>query len=317
MRDIPKWVRGVGWGALALFLGVMALGTLGSVGTLLPTGGGYYAEEASMGGSYAMPALGTRDAALSYDGEHAPTMPEPVPGGDATAADHGLKIVKTGTVTLRAADPAKAIGDLKALVDSYRGFIDDEGINQGEAPYGYVVFRVPSALYEQFVEEVKASGDVESVSISKDDMTRTYNDTAALLESNEEELAAVQALLERAGTVEEILAIRGQTERLRAENRQLRASIEGIDDQASYSTLTVEVRSPAAIRGEDYWGRNTVQGVLDAFQSSLRAVVLFLAALLPWAVAAAAVLGLIRGIARLARRRRGAAAAEEPAPSDG
>lgn len=307
---IPKWGKVAGGIVVAVFVLAAAAASLlssldgGALSAGAATGGVAVTGYASDAGPNQAPALGMSSAAGKASNASAEAVPSPAPSpGSSSATQHGEKILKAGTLVLEASDPTAVATRLKAVADKYGAFVEDESFTAGDAPTGYAVYRVPAAKYDAFVAEAKSPGTVLSLSIQASDATKAYDDTKVQLASTLEELAAVEKLLSRARSVTEILAIREQTRELRSEADQLASSLASIDDQAAYSTLTVQVQSPAAVKGESFWGNNTLQALLTVFQGSLRSVGLFLAALVPWALAVGLVWAIVALISLLRHRK--------------
>jgi hypothetical protein len=275
--------------ALAVLVGCSGSGT--------DSGG---AESGAGGGTVAGPAAGK-------------------PGEPAVDADR--QVVTTATASLAVEDPADGAQRVSELVESAGGRVDerseqaaagDDGVEGAAAD---LVVRVPADALTGVLADLEDLGDVESVSVSRSDVTASAVDLDARISALQTSVARLQALMDGAATTEDLLT----AEKALSERQEKLESMQSqrvlLADQVELSTLTVELRpfgvAPAG----------GPEGFVDGLGTGWRALVTVLGAavvvlgvLLPWMGVALLVAAAVLVPLRVMRRR---AAAEAPVPPQG
>jgi hypothetical protein len=256
------------------------------------------------GGAVAVP-----DAAAPGDAEGAPGLPP--------ETDPDRQVVTTATASLAVEDPAEGAQEVSELVEAAGGRVDERseqaasGKDGGEG-YADLVVRVPAAELTGVLAALEGLGDVESVSVSRSDVTTTAVDLAARISALQTSASRLQALMDGAATTEALLAAEGALSDRQAQLESLQSQRALLADQVELSTLSVHLQpfGVAPAGGPD--------GFLDglgtgwrAMVAALGAFVVVLGVVLPWVAVAVPVAGAVLVPLRLARRR---AAVSTPAP---
>ena len=252
-------------------------------------------------------------------------VPGAVPGdsGGAPAVDSNTdrQVVTTASAFVTVEDPADGAQQVSELVESAGGRIDERseqaasGKNGLEGASADLVVRVPADALTDLLDNLEDVGDVSSVSVSRSDVTATAVDLDARISALETSVARLQALMEQAGSVEDLLAAEATLSERQAELESLQSQRALLADQVELSTLSVHLEpfgvAPAG----------GPEGFLDGLGTGWRALVTVLAAalvvlgvLLPWlGVSALVTAGVLIPI-RLARRRTPVPAPPPPMP---
>jgi hypothetical protein len=175
-------------------------------------------------------------------------------GGDVASASvapapsvTGPRIVKTGTVDVevRKRQFGPAFARLTTIATSLGGFVSSsKTFESGDIPNGTVTLRVPSEKFDELVRQVRALGKVRAVSSSGEDVTGQVTDLRARLKSLEAQRDQYLALLGKAGSINETLAVRDRLGQVQTEIEQLQGQLKLLDDQTAFGTLTVSVAEP-------------------------------------------------------------------------
>lgn len=197
------------------------------------------------------------------------------------------KVVKNGSMQIETKNAEETYEEVKSIADTHKAFYEDSYLSASD--YGeqaYLVVRVEANNFESLVEDLRkiTSGEVAEVQVSKTDETKYYQDLQADLKSTEAELVAVEALLSKATTVDEILKIREQTKSLRQQANNLKSTIDNLDNQVSYSTLRVSLTAPGAIQTEENWWHNTLENFVVTLQITTAFIINLFAVMIPWLV---------------------------------
>ena len=200
-----------------------------------------------------------------------------------------------------------------ALADTYGGYVLSS-TSQAQADEtvvrsGTITLRVPSASFNMALKSASALGVVKARQIDSQDVTQEYVDLKAQLANTQAEARAMQDLLARAKTVDDILRVRSVLSGLQQEIEQLKGRIQFLDEHTSYSTLTLnmfEAGVPVATTTGGNWGFvQALSNALHNFVNSINSLIAWLGGALPGlALLALAAWGGYRVVLTVLRRRR-------------
>ena len=164
-----------------------------------------------------------------------------VAGSPSTKAQDRA-VIQTGSVSLRSEDVAKTRFDLQKLLDQHDGLIDDERTvteKDGAVRLSRLVVRVPSADFDAVMTKLAALGTLVESSRKAKDVTSQVIDTDVRIRAQEQSLARVEALLARAQSIRDIMAIEAQLTRRQADLDALKQTRAYLADQTEMSTINV------------------------------------------------------------------------------
>ena len=236
--------------------------------------------------------------------------------GEQTGDFDVRKIIYNADMTITADDPEKALSDLLAKAQSLGGYVsgsysttDDYG-----SYYCTATLKVPADKIEQLVTAAEAAGKVEDYRLSSDDISLSYYDIQARLDSAKSEEQQLLQILAQCKTVEEILAVRESLSSVRADIESYTGQINLWDNLVAYATLNITInRTPkTAVEGENdliqVWKASDVWGRMSrGFQNSARFVVNALGAIgifLAVAAIPAGILFLIIGVPIIVHKKK-------------
>jgi len=260
-RHLPKWLVIT----LAVIAGLIILSILNGIFTDIREGEG--AQKQTFGvSSGSADVAGNRTAAMDMlmmdeDGGEmmkemesapSPSMP-PMAGGSAAVDLDGEsvtpRIIKNGDLRLRVEDASETMDSVNTLVSGKSGFVESSSISDsGEGPRtAHMTLRVPVESFEGIIGELKGFATlVLHESTGGQDVTTEFIDLEANLRNAQAEEESYRAILNRSGSIEEVLMVtrqlaevRGRIERFEARKRYL----ENRTDLATLQlTLTEETR---------------------------------------------------------------------------
>jgi hypothetical protein len=257
----------------------------------------------------------------SGGGAVAPEAPGPGSPAAAPDSDPDRQVVTTATASLAVDDPAEGAQQVSELVEAAGGRVDErtELAASGEDEVGGaaadLVVRVPSTALTDLLADLEDLGEVESVSVSRSDVTDTVVDLDARISALQTSAARLQALMDGAATTEALLAAEKALSERQEKLESLQSQRALLADQVELSTLRVHLEpfGVAPAGGPD--------GFLDGLGTGWRALVTVVGAtvvvlgiLLPWLGLAALVAAGVLVPLRLLKRR---AAVEAPVPPQG
>jgi Domain of unknown function (DUF4349) len=181
-----------------------------------------------------------------------PTTIASATSGTAPAAPvDGAKIVKTGTLDLRAPH-----GGLRVTVNRVSGtavglggYVATSRTSYGGTdPTAEVTIRVPVDSFETAIGRLRELPGVTLLSDSENgtDVTAQYADLQAQLRAASTERDALLVVLSQAQSIGDILAVRDRVTAVETEIDQLQGRINVLGDQAAFSSLAVTLSEKAA-----------------------------------------------------------------------
>lgn len=240
------------------------------------------------------PALGARSAA------------EKGAANDSTAEDE-KKIVRNAWLTLKTERFDEAVSALCGQIEQAGGVVESRDISgaKNASRSASLTLRVPSDMLDGVLSGASEWGEVTREQTSAVDMTSTYTDNASRLESARAKKRQLDALYEKAETMEDIITLTDAIFDVQEEIEWLEGQNRRIDNQASMATLyvTINEKSSAVAAKQPLltrMGEEFIEG-MENFGEFVFAAVLGLIYALPWAAVAAVVIALAR---RWVRRKK-------------
>jgi len=242
----------------------------------------------------------TRDAASTGPGVGA----VPAQQGDLT------KIVRDGRIGIVIADGSFSKGVSRVTVIARRngGFVLSSSSRDERT--GTLTLRIPAKRFDDTMLALRGlagelDGRVDSQNITGEDVTAEFVDLGARLDILKQRRSLLRTLQNDATTSAEILRLSGLIENTQLEIENIQGRLNFLKDQVAEATIQVEVRerhAPGEEAGTDPENPSLTDSFELGVQGFLRvigAIVVGLGYLIPVAVVAGAVYGVIR----LVRRR--------------
>ena len=280
-------------------------------------------------------AYDSYEAAAAEYGNGGFAMSSAIAPEASAAGDHGAdalpeinpdKIIYSADATVETTDFEGTLAGVAKLVDQYKGWIESSSVNganyysksRGSASSrsaDYTI-RIPSASFADAMSSLSTLGNVPYTHMYTDNVTSQYYDTEARLNAYQAQEARLLELMEKAETMEDVIAIEEKLTELRYQIESLQSTLKGWDRQVSYSTVYLSIEEVAEYTPETSVTKPAYgQQLLSALRGSLRGIGSFFSGLLIWLVgalpvlivlaAAAAVVVLIVRAARRKRRGKG------------
>jgi len=258
------------------------------------------AEEPSLDGARAIEGFATDPAAAP-----------------ASVADDAL-IVRTGFVEFEVADLATVLLAARADIAELGGYVAGSDVyDQGEQRWASVIYRVPVERFEDAIDALRDRADrVVRESTQSQEVTAQVVDLDARIDNLRASEGALVAIMDRAGRIDDVLAVQVRLEDVRRQIEQLTAQRDELAGRAALATITASWMTPVAavLVAQESWDLATE---VDAALAQTVAALQGLASLLVWA----AVVGLpLLGIplllalaAYVALRRRTSGRSDGPA----
>jgi hypothetical protein len=237
------------------------------------------AAAAACGGASQMASSSTTGrTSTSYGGANsvpggAPvkSVPQPVTGdtsnppfSNAVPTLQGPQVIRQAQLTISVSSGSfdSKLTDVRNLVELEQGYIagTDAQVNPSTNDAirtGVITFMVPAAKFDATIDELTKLGKVQNEHISGQDVSTQYVDLQARLVNEEAQRDAMLALLAKAQTVEQIIAVQNQLGQITGQIEQLKGQISYLDHNTAFSTVTVdltEAGAPVPTANVDNWG---------------------------------------------------------------
>ncbi len=234
-------------------------------------------------------------------------------GGETVSVASNRKLIKDVYMDVETGDFDKLLATVEGRVDALGGYIENMNVHNGSGAYGKslkgasLTIRIPKDKLGQFVTEVSEYSNVVSRSENTQDVTMQYVD----LESHKKALAIEQErlleLLERAETMEDIIAIEERLSQVRYEIESMESQLRTYDNLVDFSTVTlsiseVEVLTPT--KEETAWEKMSKGFVasMNSLGKGLKNAFIWFVICLPylmfWAVIVVAIVFIVRAVGR-------------------
>lgn len=191
-----------------------------------------------------------------------------------------IKIVKSGTLYVQTKDYQALYKDITAKTESLGGYIENNSTDvyqlydDSKLLRGNMIIRVPQENFNEAVGYLEEVTDVRSKNISESDLTKEYYEKDNRLKNLEVQEQHLRELFDKATTVEEMLQIENELNRVRTEIDALNINLSDIDDRVSMSTISLEVEEVREanfnLKGEmGIWDR-AKEGFINTINSIVR-----------------------------------------------
>lgn len=214
------------------------------------------------------------------------------------------KLIRNVNLSVETTEFDTLITNLTDSVSSLGGYIEDSEISGNSVSssyngnrYAYLTVRVPSDRLDTFIMQVEEQGNITNRSESTQDVTLQYSD----IESRKKSLAIEQerlwALLEKADTLEAVIALESRLSEIRYQLESFESQLRTYDNQVDYSSVHINISEVTVFTP------TTPDSVLDriqkGFSRNLNRVKNALISFFVWLISSLPVLILIAIIAAI------------------
>ena len=208
-------------------------------------------------------------------------MPEPEapmdPGQGSTVYQRpDAKLIRRATLEIQTEQFDQSLEALNKLVDSCEGYFENSVLYSGgrldayASRNGEYVIRVPAEKYNQFLASAGNLGYVTHKNESTEDVGERYYDTEARLKTQRTKQERLLALLEKAETMEDIIALEGALSDVEFQIEMYSSDLNRNDALINYATFHVYLSEVGRVTQEVGETSSLGQRMAAGFQSSVR-----------------------------------------------
>jgi len=205
----------------------------------------------------------------SENNENSPTISEEQARNSAKVPTE-RKVVRNAQLQLESAEPEDTQHKISAAVESTGGFVvesQQSSTERNSSTRDVVTMkvRVPADKFEGVLAEIRKTADRVIVeTIKGDDVTEEFVDIEARLIAKKALEQQFMEIMKRANSVEDALNVQRQLAEVRGEIERIEGRKRFLEDQASLSTITLEIRTPAAFSATSAGFSNRLTEALSA-----------------------------------------------------
>lgn len=193
-------------------------------------------------------------------------------------AGQSTKIAQTGSLDLQVPKGAltSTITALTTLATRAQGFVANTQTRahpgaRGTSPQGSVTLEIPEASFGAVLRDAQVLGKNLNLTTKATDVTGRYVDLQSRITSLQASRQQYLAILAKATSISDILAVQAQLDTLQSQIEQLQGQLAVLTNETTYSTLTVTVHepppahrpAPRAPSGIDRAWHDSVRGFFD------------------------------------------------------
>jgi len=209
------------------------------------------------------------------------------------------RVIKNGQVELEVERGVfqDGLDEVIDLATRLGGIVKSTAIDDSGARRGNVVVRIPSSRFEDALTQLKDIGNIESQYVDTQDVTDEFVDLQSRIRNARTAEGVLLNLMSDATTISDTIKVQNQLERVQENIERMRGRLRVLNDQTSFSTLSVDVvEAGVAPPSEEKAGTlgKAWADAVDGFMSVISAVIVASGVILPVAIMALIVALLVR-----------------------
>lgn len=214
--------------------------------------------------------------------------------------DTDRKVIRSGYFVIEVENFDSSYAAVFAVAQGTGGWIESSNVYKDKdgRRTGYITLRVPSDNFDAVFNEIKQYGDVKSEQTSNMDVTEEFIDLSARLDVLYAQEIRYIELLGKAETVEDILSIEVQLERIRSNIESLEGRITYLSSQIDMALINVTLQEPE--KGEEFPIVSAFKRAASAFVDAIVWIIIFIGYAIPITIVGA--LGYF-GVKRIRRKK--------------
>lgn len=156
-------------------------------------------------------------------------------GTEMTEVHPDRMMVWSAHLSIQVWNVSNAVGDATAMAERQGGFVQERSFS-GDAS-ARITLRLPAKVLRATVTSLEGLGTVTSRGVEGEDVTEQYIDIDARLKNKIALRDRLKQLLDKATTVQDILAIETQLNRVQADLDSLQGRIKALQGQVEFATV--------------------------------------------------------------------------------
>ena len=158
------------------------------------------------------------------------------------------KLIRNVNLSVETTSFDTLTANLTAAVTGFGGYVEQSDISGNSVSssysgnrYAYLTVRVPSDKLDIFITQVEEQGNITNKSETTQDVTLQYSDIESRKKSLTIEQDRIWALLEKADTLEAVIALESRLSEIRYQLESFESQLRTYDNQVDYSTVYISI----------------------------------------------------------------------------
>ena len=202
------------------------------------------------------------------------------------------KIIYTGDIRLVCEDLDVASNKLESRIKEFGAYISNANKtgSRGSTRESSWTIRIPAEKFDSFIKFATTIGELQSNNRQAQDVSEEFYDVAARLKNKKiEEQRLVELLKNATGKLSEVLTVEKELSRVREEIERIEGRLRFLTNQTDLSTITVTIQEVKNFQPEGPPNLKTqvsrsFEGSIDLMKNLGIGLLLFVVAVLPWAI---------------------------------
>lgn len=169
---------------------------------------------------------------------------------EAILSQSSRKLIRTVNMNLETQDFDGLMKNISDAVASVHGYIEQSDISGNSLSstgdrskrYSNITARIPADQLDQFLTQISNQGNVTYKSENVQDVTLQYTDITSRKKTLQTEQERLWALLEKADSVDSIIALESRLSEVRYQLESLESQLRTLDNQIVYSTVSLSIQ---------------------------------------------------------------------------
>jgi hypothetical protein len=156
------------------------------------------------------------------------------------------RVIKTARIRVEVGEDSfgASFAEAERLAARHGGFVSDSFTASRPARSGELTIRVPAAVFETVIADLKSLGSVESQRVSGVDVTAEFVDLEARLRNWDAQERVLVRLMSEANTIAESLQVQRELQSVRLEIERIHGQLRVLRDQTSLATISIAIHEP-------------------------------------------------------------------------
>ena len=220
---------------------------------------------------------GSADFGTAADTTAESEMPAQNESSQPTPVQAGRKLIRTVWLDMETTDFDSSLQSVHEKISALEGYTEQSEVTGSRLNYAgepilrhaSMTVRIPTKHLEAFLQAAQASGNIVSQSETTEDVTLQYSDVESRKKSLEIEQERIWALLEKAESLESVIALEERLSEIRYELESLEARLRLYNNQVEYSTVHLTLHEADESRLTPSKPLTAAQRISRDFQNNL------------------------------------------------
>lgn len=161
------------------------------------------------------------------------------------------QLIKSARLELVVVSVEEGIKSVGKIVQQYQGDVlslDDNQANSSSGQLAVLQLRIPQEKLDITLESLAKLGTIENRSLSSEDVSNQLVDLRARLKNLRKTEEALLEIMNRAGSVGDVLKVAQEVSNVRQSIEQIEAQLQNLQNRVAYSQVSVNLRSLTTTR---------------------------------------------------------------------